>query len=63
MGPGLQSASFSLPGAFSYRCGLFFLARPQSSVPDSQVTSPSIEWRGPGFYRLPCSPWGPKPVL
>lgn len=33
------------------------------SVPDPEVTSPSIERRGPSLCRLPCSPWGPEPVL
>lgn len=48
---------------FPYCISLFFLARPQSSVPDPKVTSQSTEWMGPGLCRLPYAPWGPKPVL
>lgn len=39
-GRGRKTASFGRPGAFPYRGSPFFLARPQSSVPDPKVTSP-----------------------
>lgn len=57
----VQTGESSSLLAFPYLISLFFLVRPQSSVPDPKITSPSIEWRGLAFIAYPAPLGDPSP--